>query len=120
MSYRDIEELFLRRGLDVDHNTLNRWVLAFAPLLEKRLRQFCRLQCGSVCIHETYIRVRGKWRYLYGAIDKHGSPVDFLLIAHCDLNAGKRFFRKMLLVEPLFAPDRVVLIAPAPKPAGHC
>ena len=54
-----------------------------------------------------YIRVRGQWRYLYRAIDKHGNPVDFLLTAKRDLDAAKRFFRKMLSAEPLFAPDRV-------------
>ena len=72
LSYRDIEELFLERGLEVDHCTLNRWVLAYAPLIEKRLRQFRQPHCGSVRIDETYIKVRGEWRYLYRAIDKHG------------------------------------------------
>ena len=72
LSYRDIEELFLERGLEVDHSTLNRWVLAYAPLIEKRLRQFRRPHCGSIRIDETYIKVRGEWRYLYRAIDKHG------------------------------------------------
>ncbi|PSJ20533.1 IS6-like element ISMpo1 family transposase, partial [Halomonas sp. ND22Bw] len=85
LSYRDIEELFLERGMDVDHSTLNRWVLAYAPLIEKRLRQFRKPHCGSVRIDETYIKVRGEWRYLYRAIDKHGNPVDFLLTANRDL-----------------------------------
>ena len=67
LSYRDIEELFLERGLDMDHSTLNRWVLAYAPLIEKRLRQFRQPHCGSVRIDETYIKVRGEWRYLYRA-----------------------------------------------------
>ena len=107
LSYRDIEELFLERGLEVDHSTLSRWVLAYAPLIEKRLRQFRKPHCGSVQIDETYIKVRGEWRYLYRAIDKHGSPVDFLLTARRDLDAPKRFFRKMLSAEPLFALDRV-------------
>src|SRR3712207_300139 len=94
LSYRDIEELFLERGLEVDHATLNRWVLAYAPLIERRLRPFRRPHCGSVCIDETYIKIRGQWRYLYRAIDKHGTPVDFLLTA-------KRFLRKMLQDQPL-------------------
>ena len=97
----------LERGLEVDHSTLNRWMLAYTPLIEKRLRQFRRSHCGSVRIDETYIRVRGEWRYLYRAIDKHGTSVDFLLTTHRDLDAAKRFFRKMLSAEPLFAPDRV-------------
>ncbi|POR39996.1 IS6 family transposase [Methylobacterium sp. V23] len=107
LSYRDIEELFLERGVEVDHSTLNRWVLAYAPLIEKRLRQFRKPHCGSLRIDETYIRVRGEWRYLYRAIDKHGNPVDFLLTANRDLDAAKRFFRKMLDDQPLLAPDRI-------------
>src|SRR3954451_3087543 len=96
LSYRDIEELFLERGLAVDHSTLNRWVLAYAPLIERRLRSFRKPHCGSIRIDETYIKIRGQWRYLYRAIDKHGTPVDFLLTAKRDLDAAKRFFRKML------------------------
>lgn len=93
LSYRDIEQLFLERGLEVDQSTLNRWVLAYAPLIEKRLRQFRQPHCGSVRIDGTYIKVRGEWRYLYRAIDKHGEVVDFLLTARRDLDAAKRFFR---------------------------
>src|SRR5919199_969060 len=100
LSYRDIEELFLERGLAVDHSTLNRWVLAYAPLLERRLRAFRKPHCGSVRVDETYIKVRGQWRYLYRAIDKHGTPVDFLLTAKRDLEAAKRFFRKALKLSP--------------------
>src|SRR5215208_2395575 len=107
LSYRDIEELFLERGLEVDHSTLNRWVLAYAPLIERRLRTFRKPHCGSIRIDETYIKIRGQWRYLYRAIDKHGTPVDFLLTAQRDLEAAKRFFRKMLQDEPLLAPDRI-------------
>ena len=107
LSYRDIEELFRERGLEVDHSTLNRWVLAYAPLIERRLRQFCKPHCGSIRVDETYVRVRGQWRYLYRAIDKHGTPVDFLLTAKRDLEAAKRFFRKALQEEPLLAPDRI-------------
>ena len=58
LSYRDIEELFLERGLEVDHSTLNRWVLAYAPLIERRLRTFRKPHCGSIRVDETYIKVR--------------------------------------------------------------
>ena len=107
LSYRDIEEMLLERGLEVDHSTVNRWVLAYAPEIERRLRASRKPHCGSVRIDETYIRIRGQWRYLYRAIDKHGHPVDFLLTARRDLNAAKRFFRKMLKEEPLLSPDRI-------------
>ena len=116
LSYRDIEELFLERGLAVDHSTLNRWVLAYAPLIERRLRSFRKPHCGSIRIDETYIKIRGQWRYLYRAIDKHGTPVDFLLTAKRDLKAAKRFFRKMLKDRPLLAPDRIGTDGAGPYP----
>ena len=108
LSYRDIEEMLLERGLDVDHSTLNRWVLAYAPQIERRLRGFRKPHCGSIRVDETYIKVRGEWRYLYRAVDKHGEAVDFLLTAKRDLEAAKRFFRKMLKDRPLAGarPDR--------------
>src|SRR4051812_11596121 len=116
LSYRDIEELFLERGLAVDHATLNRWVLSYAPLLERRLRASRKPHCGSIRIDETYIKIRGQWRYLYRAIDKHDTPVNFLLTAKRDLEAAKRFFRKMLRDGPLLAPDRIGTDGAAPYP----
>lgn len=107
LSYGDLEEMFRERGFEVDHSTINRWVLAYAPLIEKRLRQFRRPHCGSIRIDETYVNIRGKWRYLYRAIDKNGNPVDFLLTARRDLDAAKRFFRKMLKDEPLLSPEKI-------------
>jgi IS6 family transposase len=107
LSYRDLESMFLERGFEVDHSTINRWVLAYAPLIEKRLRPFRRLHCGSIRVDETYVKIRGKWRYLYRAIDKHGVPVDFLLTAKRDLDAAKRFFRKMLKDQPLLGPHKI-------------
>ena len=104
LSYRDPEEMFLERGFEVDHSSINRWVLTYAPTIEKRLRQFRKPHCGSIRVDETYVKIRGQWRYLYRAIDKHGNPVDFLLAARCDLDAAKRFFRKMLKDEPLLSP----------------
>src|SRR5215208_1017790 len=118
LSYRDIEELFLERGLEVDHSTLNRWVLAYAPLIERRLRTFRQPHCGSIRVDETYVKVRGQWRYLYRAIDKHGTPVDFLLTAKRDLEAAKRFFRKILQDEPLLSPDRIGTDGASPYPAA--
>jgi transposase-like protein len=116
LSYRDIEELFRERGLEVDHSTLNRWVLAYAPLIERRLRCFRKPHCGSIRVDETYIKIRGQWRYLYRAIDKHGTPVDFLLTATRDLDAAKRFFRKALQDQPLLSPDRIGTDAAGPYP----
>ena len=105
MSYRDIEELLLERGLEVDHSTVNRWVLAYAPLIERRLRPFRKPHCGSVRVDETYVRIWGQWRDLYHVIDKYGEAIDFLLTARRDLDAAKRFFRKALEDGPLLSPD---------------
>lgn len=116
LSYRDIEEMLLEHGLEVDHSMVNRWVLAYAPAIERRLRMFRKPHCGSVRIDETYIKVWGEWRYLYRAIDKHGQAVDFLLTANRDLYAAKRFFRKMLSAEPLLAPDRIGTDGAGPYP----
>jgi len=107
LSYRDLEEMFCERGLAVDHSTINRWVLTYAPMLEERLRRFRKPHCGSIRIDETYIKVRGKWRYLYRAVDKHGEAVEFLLSAKRNVEAAKRFFKKMLKDTPLLSPDRV-------------
>ena len=107
LSYRNIEEMFKERGFEVDHATINRWVLFYAPLLEKAVRHFKKPHCGSVRIDETYVRIRGKWSYLYRAIDKYGTPIDFMLSAKRDLDAAKRFFRKCFKNEGLFAPDRI-------------
>ncbi|POF27812.1 DDE superfamily endonuclease [Roseibium marinum] len=97
----------VREGMAVDHSTINRWVLAYAPLIEKRLRRFRKPHCGSIRIDETYVRIKGQWRYLYRAIDKHGNPVGFLLTAKRNLNAAKRFFRKMLKDAPLLSPGKI-------------
>ncbi|GJD61757.1 IS6 family transposase ISMtsp2 [Methylobacterium frigidaeris] len=102
--------------MEVDHSTINPWVLSYAPAVERPLRQFRRPHCGSVRVDETYIKVRGQWRYLYRAIDKHGQAVDFLLTANRDLDGAKRFFRKLLVAEPLLAPDRIGTDGAGPYP----
>lgn len=99
--------MFREWGFEVDHSTVNRWVLAYTPMIEKWLREFRQPHCGSVRIDETYVKIRGKWRYLFRAIDKHGNPLDFLLTAKRDLAAAKRFFRKMLKDEPLLSPNTI-------------
>jgi transposase, IS6 family len=116
LSYHDIEEMLLERGMEVDRSTINRWVLAYAPAIERRLRRFRKPHCGSVRVDETYIRVRGQWRSLYRAIDKHGEALGFLLTANRDLDAAKRFLRKMLQDQPLLAPDRIGTDGAGPYP----
>ena len=96
LSYRDLEEMMNERGLSVDHTTIYRWVQAYAPELEKRIRPHLRLTNDSYRIDETYVKVKGAWKYLYRAVDSTGQTIDFMLSAKRDTKAAKRFFRKML------------------------
>jgi transposase, IS6 family len=96
VSYRDLELMLQDRGVAVDHTTIFRWLQAYAAQLEKRLRPHLRLTNGSWRVDETYIKVKGRWTYLYRAVDKTGQTIDFLLSAKRDASAAKRFFRKAL------------------------
>src|SRR3546814_9537582 len=80
ISYRDLEEMLAERGISVDHTTIYRWVQCYAPEMEKRLRWFWRRGFDpSWRLDETYVKVRGKWTYLYRAVDKRGDTIDFYL-----------------------------------------
>jgi IS6 family transposase len=96
ISYRDLERMFSDRGIQVDHTTLFRWIQAYAPELEKRIRPQLRMTNGSWRVDETYIRVKGEWVYLYRAVDAAGQTIDFLLSLKRDAAAAKRFLRKAL------------------------
>jgi IS6 family transposase len=96
VSYRDLELMLQDRGVSVDHTTIFRWIQAYAPELEKRIRPHLRPTNGSWRVDETYIRVKGRWTYLYRAVDSRGQTIDFLLSAKRDAAAAKRFFRKAL------------------------
>jgi transposase, IS6 family len=96
LSYRDIEELMAERGVEVDHSTVFRWVQVYAPELDQRLRPHLKLTNDSWKIDETYIRIKGTWKYLYRAVDSAGNTLDFMLSAKRDTKAAKRFFRKTL------------------------
>ena len=84
------------RGLDVHHTTVFRWVQRYAPELEKRCRPHLSPTNDSWRVDETYLKIRGKDRYLYRAVDSLGKTIDFLLTAHRNAEAAKRFFRKAL------------------------
>jgi transposase, IS6 family len=96
VSYRDLELMLLDRGVEVDHTTIFRWIQAYATELEKRIRPHLRMSNGSWRVDETYIRVKGRWTYLYRAVDSRGQTIDFLLSARRDTAAAKRFFRKAM------------------------
>ena len=88
--------MMAERGVEVDHSSLNRWVLKYTPLLEMAFRQRKRLVGTSWRLDETYISVKGEWKYLYRAVDKAGDTVDFLLTAKRDRRAASRFVRKSI------------------------
>ena len=97
ISYRDLEEMMLERGVEVDHTTLYRWVQHYAPEIEKRLRWYWKPTLGlSWRVDETYIKVKGRWMYLYRAIDKDGYTIDFYLSQTRNAKAAKRFLAKAL------------------------
>ena len=96
LSYRDVEELLAERGLRADHVTVWRWVQRYAPEIQRRLRPRLRPTNDSWRVDETYIRVKGKWVYLYRAVDSTGATIDFLLSAKRDAAAAERFLAKAL------------------------
>jgi len=96
LSYRDLEEMMAERGIEVDHSTINRWVLKYAPELDKRIRPHLKQTNDSWRVDATYIKVKGRWKYLYRAVDSLGNTLDFLLCAKRDASAAERFLRKTL------------------------
>lgn len=96
LSYRDLEEIMQERGIKVDHSTINRWVLKYAPELDKRIRPHLQPTNDLWRVDETYVKVKGQWKYLYRAVDSGGNTLEFMLSAKRDVRAAKRFFRKAL------------------------
>jgi transposase-like protein len=89
LSYRNLEEMMAERGLTVDHSTIARWVLRYAPVLNERIRSEVRNPNRSWRVDETYVRVAGQWTYLYRAIDSGGNTIEFLLSPYRDVTAAK-------------------------------
>src|SRR6266480_2386600 len=96
LSTRHVEELMEERGVELDHATINRWVIKYSPLLEEALHRRKRPVYVSWRMDETYIRVKGEWKYLYRAVDKHGKTIDFFLTEHRDEHAAKAFLIKAI------------------------
>src|SRR6266478_5637268 len=84
------------RGVDVDHSTINRWVVKYSPQLEDAFHRRKRPVWVSWRMDETYIKVKGEWRYLYRAVDKYGHTIDFLLTEHRDKEAALKFLKKAI------------------------
>jgi putative transposase len=96
LSLRHLEEMMAERGVSVDHSTVHRWAIKLLPALEKVFRRRRRPVGKSWRMDETYIRVKGEWRYLYRAVDEDGNTIDFLLRAHRDKTAARRYFEKSI------------------------
>ena len=94
LSYRELEEMAIIRGIRIDHATLQRWVIRFSSLMEREVRKRKKPVGSSWRMDETYIKVNGKWVYLYRAVDTNADTIDFLLRKHRDASAAKAFFRK--------------------------
>ena len=107
LSCRHLEEMMEERGVSVDHSTVSRWAIRFLPLLEKIFRKHKRPVDGSWRMDETYIRVKGTWKYLYRAVDRDGKTIDFLLTAKRDKAAAKRFFDKAMQANGV--PEKVTM-----------
>jgi putative transposase len=107
ISYRQLEEMMGERGVVVDHSTLNRWVITYAPEFEK---QFRRRQCPvgrSWRVDETYVKIKGQWAYLYRAVDKDGHTIDFLLTPTRDRDAAEAFLHKAIRRQGL--PEKITI-----------
>jgi len=96
LSTRHVEELMEERGVELDHATINRWVIKYSPLLEEAFHRRKRSVWVSWRLDETYIKVKGVWHYLYRAVDKHGQTIDFLLTEQRDEAAALRFLKKAI------------------------
>ncbi|MDE9475117.1 IS6 family transposase [Xenorhabdus bovienii] len=96
LSLRNLEEMMAERGIEVDHSTLHRWVTRLVPLLDKAFRRYKRPVGRRWRMDETYIKVKGQWKYLYRAVDTTGQTIDFLLTAKRDAPAALRFFHKAI------------------------
>jgi IS6 family transposase len=96
LSYRDVEELLAERGITVDHVTVCRWVQRFTPLLIDAARPCRHVPSDRWFTDETYVKVAGRWAYLYRAIDQYGQVIDVLVSEKRDLAATRRFFTRAL------------------------
>ncbi len=97
LGFRDVTELLLRRGFEVSYETIRMWEFRFAPLVSENLRTKRRGIAGrSWYLDETYIKVSGRWRYLYRAIDREGNLLDSMLSERRDKHAARRFLRRLI------------------------
>jgi transposase, IS6 family len=118
LSFRDLEEMMIDRGLKVDHATIFRWVQEYAPELDKRSRPYLKQTNDSWRVDETYIKVKGEWMYLYRALDSTGQTLDFYFSQRRNRRAAAKFFRKILTKRPNLTIPRVINVDKHPAYIG--
>jgi len=107
VSYRDLQEIMAERGIEIDHATFHRWVVRYAPQIADQAQKRKRPTLGSWRVDETYIKVKGKWTYLYRAVDRDGQTLEFMLSERRNLGAARRFFKKAIASNGV--PHKVVI-----------
>ncbi|QVQ38661.1 IS6 family transposase (plasmid) [Pseudochrobactrum algeriensis] len=107
VSYRDLQEIMAERGVEIDHATLNRWVVKYSPQIATHAQKRKRATLGSWRVDETYIKVKGKWTYLYRAVDRDGQTLDFMLSERRNLSAARRFLKKAIASNSV--PNKIVI-----------
>jgi len=117
LSYRDLAEILSERGLSVVHTTIFRWVQRYSPEIDKRSRPHLKSTNDSWRVDETYVKISGKWMYLYRAVDSTGQTLDFLLNQTRNTRAAKRFLRKAL-GRPIASVPRVINVDKNPTYIG--
>ena len=122
ISYRDLAEMMSERGVSVNPSTIFRWVQRYAPEIEKRVQPYQGYRSGSWRVDETYVRVGGRWRYLFRAVDKHGRLIASMLSDRRDTGAAYRFLRKALKVMSDYPPhpSRPTNWLRIRRPSGGC
>ena len=120
LSYRNLKEMMAERGIEVDHTTIMRWVHQYSPEIEKKVRKYLKPTNDSWKMDETYIKVKGEWKYLYRAVDSNGNTIDFMLSAKRNKKAAKRFLKKALGSKHTQIPRAITVDKnPAYPPAIH-
>mgnify|MGYP003682337373 FL=1 len=116
LSYRNLVEMATERGVSIAHTTIMRWVLKFSTEIDKAAIKLKKPTGNRYFLDETYIKVKGVWKYLYRAVDEAGQTVDYLLTSKRDKKAAARFFKKAIGSNP--QPEKIYIDKSGPNKAG--
>jgi putative transposase len=116
LSYRDIEELMVEHGINIYHSTINRWVIKYSPELLEKFKSKKKSVNKSWRMDETYVKVKGKWYYLYRAVDKFGNTIDFLLTKNRNKKSARKFFQKAIKSSGI--PEKITIDKSGANKAG--